>query len=328
MKPLCIKKSIFLLLFFCILFKYQSSSAKKDESNVHVIYVTTLPYKTTIPFFFETKENIDKISILFDNYHIGQVFLHNKMATVQLRFNSEGMKEIHFRIYANNKFIYSFAGVINISKNQTTSSLIIPTPSNNNSLYSDSTDESVEHYSESEYDENESSLYKNKKESFTTNNKFINEVIPIITNYCQQYHLPTSVIVAMAVLESGYGTSELAIRANNYFGLKDWSVNHQEAILYEKQEEGNWYKKFNSKEECIGFFIKEVLLHQTGKWKKNYTAVTNKYQADIANGVSKESANMEFVEQLITHGYSTLPIEEYSKRIIKIISLYQLSLLD
>lgn len=318
MKPFFSKKFIFFLLFFTTFLTDESIGAKKDESNVHVIYVTTLPYKTTIPFFFETKENIDKISILYDSYHIGQVFLHNKIATVQLRFNSEGIKELHFRIYANNRFIYSFSGVINISKNQTTSSLVIPTSYNN--IDSDSTSQYT--------DENDNSTYKNRKESFTTNNKFINEVVPIIESYCKQYSLPTSIIVAMAVLESGYGTSELAIRAHNYFGLKDWSANHHEAILYEKQEEGNWYKKFNSKEACIDFFIKEVLLHQTGKWKKNYTDVTNKYQADIANGVSKETANMEFIEQLITHGYSTLPIEEYSKRIIKIISLYQLSLLD
>ena len=34
------------------------------------------------------------------------------------------------------------------------------------------------------------------------------------------YRVPASVTIAQAILESGWGGSELATRANNYFGIK------------------------------------------------------------------------------------------------------------
>lgn len=305
-----------LLIFFCLIGSHLY--AKKDESSVHVIYVTILPNQTTIPFFFETKENIDKINILLNNYKIGQVVINNKMAAVQLRFNTEGTKTLQFMIYSTNRFIYSFSGTITISKKQTASSLLMYPPA------SGSREEETPSASKEEPD----NPNKNKKESLITNNSFVDDVIPIVASYSEQYKLPTSAIVAMAILESGYGTSELALKANNFFGLKDWCTNHSDSYLYDKQEEGNWYKKFSSKESCIEFFIKEVLLHQTGKWKKNYTSVIKTYQQDLDNDISKERAAIHFIEQLIENGYSTLSIEEYSRRILKIINQYNLYLLD
>lgn len=50
---------------------------------------------------------------------------------------------------------------------------------------------------------------------------FIQKIEPIISKYAQQYGIKCiSVVIAQACLESAYGTSELAINANNFFGLK------------------------------------------------------------------------------------------------------------
>lgn len=50
---------------------------------------------------------------------------------------------------------------------------------------------------------------------------FINQIAPFIIKFAPSYHIAVvSPIIAQAVLESAYGTSELAVNAHNYFGLK------------------------------------------------------------------------------------------------------------
>ena len=50
---------------------------------------------------------------------------------------------------------------------------------------------------------------------------FVKTVAAYIKKYAPVYGIEVvSPIIAQAVLESGYGTSELAVNAHNYFGLK------------------------------------------------------------------------------------------------------------
>lgn len=49
---------------------------------------------------------------------------------------------------------------------------------------------------------------------------FIDNISPLAKNEMNQSGILASVIIAQACLESGYGTSELAIKANNLFGMK------------------------------------------------------------------------------------------------------------
>jgi len=54
-----------------------------------------------------------------------------------------------------------------------------------------------------------------------TREEFINKIAPLVCKYAQQYNiLCPSAVISQAVLESNGGTSELAINAHNYFGLK------------------------------------------------------------------------------------------------------------
>ena len=53
------------------------------------------------------------------------------------------------------------------------------------------------------------------------NEQFIKKIAALIQKYAPSYGIKVcSPIVAQAILESGYGTSELAVNAHNYFGLK------------------------------------------------------------------------------------------------------------
>lgn len=54
-----------------------------------------------------------------------------------------------------------------------------------------------------------------------TREEFIKKIAPIVIKYAPQYNiLCPSAVIAQATLESDGGNSELAINANNYFGLK------------------------------------------------------------------------------------------------------------
>ena len=54
-----------------------------------------------------------------------------------------------------------------------------------------------------------------------TQKQFIKEIAKYVQKYAPQYNIKVcSPIIAQAILESASGTSELAVNANNYFGLK------------------------------------------------------------------------------------------------------------
>lgn len=55
---------------------------------------------------------------------------------------------------------------------------------------------------------------------FTSTQQFINQVAPIALEVAAKYDLYPSVMIAQATLETGSGKSELAVLANNFFGIK------------------------------------------------------------------------------------------------------------
>lgn len=55
---------------------------------------------------------------------------------------------------------------------------------------------------------------------------FLNTIVPVAVTVANANGLYPSVMVAQAILESNWGTSDLAVKANNYFGIKatkDWT---------------------------------------------------------------------------------------------------------
>lgn len=54
-----------------------------------------------------------------------------------------------------------------------------------------------------------------------TKEQFIEKIAPIVVKYAPKYNINVcSSIIAQACKETGFGTSELALKANNFFGLK------------------------------------------------------------------------------------------------------------
>lgn len=101
-----------------------------------------------------------------------------------------------------------------------------------------------------------------------TKEQFINEIGKYVQKYASQYGIKVcSPIIAQAVLESGCGTSELAVNANNFFGLKYKIGRCPTAIGFytkagsEQNTDGSYdssvmkWMKFESMEKCvIGYF--------------------------------------------------------------------------
>ena len=101
-----------------------------------------------------------------------------------------------------------------------------------------------------------------------TREQFINEIGKYVQKYAPKYGIQVcSPIIAQAVLESGAGTSELAVNANNFFGLKykvgrcptASGIYHK--VGSEQNADGSYVSsamqwcKFNSVEDCvIGYF--------------------------------------------------------------------------
>ena len=83
-----------------------------------------------------------------------------------------------------------------------------------------------------------------------TKTEFIKQVAIYVKKYAPRYNiLVYSPIIAQACLESGYGTSELATQAHNYFGLK------YNASISEK----NAYIKIGSEQNSDGSYISSTM---------------------------------------------------------------------
>lgn len=101
-----------------------------------------------------------------------------------------------------------------------------------------------------------------------TKEQFIKEIAKYVQKYAPQYNIKVnSPVIAQAILESGAGTSELAINANNFFGLKYKAGRCPTAcgVYYkvgsEQNPDGSYtsssmqWCKFNNMEDCvIGYF--------------------------------------------------------------------------
>ncbi len=178
---------------------------------------------------------------------------------------------------------------------------------------------------------------------------FIAEISADAQYLSRKYQIPASIVIAMAALESGYGYSRNAVYANNFLGIKQWKGNIYNAyqlkgqpdehegkvaiieitadgqyIYDEANRPDNWYKRFNSRYDCLAFLVEEIFLHKTGLWKRDYSSIARFYQGQIAEGVDKYSAAYSFVYSIGEKGYSHKGGKYYADRIMKLVDQYNL----
>lgn len=142
---------------------------------------------------------------------------------------------------------------------------------------------------------------------------FINEVAKYVCKYAKQYGICNNAVpIAQAILESGFGTTDLAVQAHNYFGLK--AGTSWQGLIYTKEtteyingkyvKVSDTFRKYSSLEDSVkGYF--EFL------------------QYDRYSNLKGVVDNHIFVELLKQDGYAT--DERYISKIITLIDTYDLS---
>jgi len=120
-----------------------------------------------------------------------------------------------------------------------------------------------------------------------------------------QYKIPASITLAQGVLESGAGRSELALRANNHFGIKcnGWTGRKS---YHDDDENNECFRAYNSVYES--YRDHSVFLTSSQRYSRLFQLKLTDYKG--------------WAKGLKACGYATSPV--YAKKLIEIIEVYHL----
>ena len=150
--------------------------------------------------------------------------------------------------------------------------------------------------------------------SYTQN--FINKYKTIVLKESRRSDIPAAIIMAQAILESGWGRSSLAVKANNFFGIKchnDWvgdTYSEYDDDFRNGELVASCFRKYESVEVSFADYSKRIT---TKGWYKFLFDLPKNDYVKWAKGLKKA-------------GYASR--KDYAKKIINIIRQYQLYELD
>ncbi len=150
--------------------------------------------------------------------------------------------------------------------------------------------------------------------SYTQN--FINKYKTIVLKESRRSDIPAAIIMAQAILESGWGRSSLAVKANNFFGIKchnDWTgdtYSEYDDDFRNGELVASCFRKYESVEVSFADYSKRIT---TKRWYKFLFDIPKNDYVEWAKGLKKA-------------GYASR--KDYAKKIISIIRQYQLYKLD
>ena len=155
---------------------------------------------------------------------------------------------------------------------------------------------------------------------FTSKEQFIDEIAKYVKKYAPMLSIGVySPIIAQAILESGMGTSELAVNANNYFGLKYKpgrcpTANGVYSKIGSEQNPDGTYKssqmqwcKFEDMEDCVMGYFDFINIPRYANLR----------------GVSDPET---YLKNIKADGYATSI--DYVKNLMRVIELYNLTKYD
>jgi Mannosyl-glycoprotein endo-beta-N-acetylglucosaminidase len=110
---------------------------------------------------------------------------------------------------------------------------------------------------------------------------FIEEVARLATKAEDRYSVPAAALVAMAIAESGYGWTRLALNTNNLFAWKHFPGPATEGRPYwvlecQPDEPGTRFVVFADRAEAVDFVARQLAASD------NYRADTERYRRDRA----------------------------------------------
>lgn len=139
--------------------------------------------------------------------------------------------------------------------------------------------------------------------------KYINEWKDVAVQQMQDHAIPASITIAQGILESAHGTSRLAVKGNNHFGIKchGWKG---AKIYHDDDKKGECFRKYKNARES--FRDHSEFLTGRSRYQSLFTLTVTDYKG-WAHGL-KEA------------GYATNP--KYAYLLIDLIEKYNLSALD
>ncbi len=147
---------------------------------------------------------------------------------------------------------------------------------------------------------------------------FIKQVAPEAQAMQNRYHVLASITIAQAILESDWGSSQLASQYHNLFGIKGTGPGSKEMSTKEYVN-GKWivikgrFKVYDSWDASIKDHT-QLMLNGTDTNKQNYSQVTKATDYKSAARALQQS------------GYATDP--DYAKKLISVIQTYHLDQYD
>ena len=148
---------------------------------------------------------------------------------------------------------------------------------------------SSQEYSEYDVVQLASLIQESLKTASGVNKEFLQKAIPQAIRIQQRYDIPASAVLGQAIYESGYGKSQLAKQANNYFGLKALSKDWQGEVVWMVTKDYNKtvthkqpFRKFDSVYDGFSGYVE--FLKSYSRYKNVFKAKTGK---DFVNRVAK-----------------------------------------
>ncbi|ESW78387.1 hypothetical protein X770_32370 [Mesorhizobium sp. LSJC269B00] len=123
---------------------------------------------------------------------------------------------------------------------------------------------------------------------------FVDDVSSAAIEAERKWGVPAPALAAMTIVESGFGTTRIAIKSNNILAFK-WpgdkiAAGHGKFVLWcqPKEDAGNVYPAFKSRREAIDFVASRLSL------SKHYRAATLAYGTDLKSGLSRKTAGQNW----------------------------------
>lgn len=136
--------------------------------------------------------------------------------------------------------------------------------------------------------------------------EYIDQYAPVAVREMKNYKIPASITLSQALIESGAGKSELAIYANNHFGIKCHQGWTGETFTHDDDAPSECFRKYKTADES---FRDHSLFLKT---RPRYATL---FQLDIYDYKA-------WAQGLRKAGYATNP--RYAEMLIKVIEDYEL----
>lgn len=119
-----------------------------------------------------------------------------------------------------------------------------------------------------------------------------------------KHGVPAAMVAGMAVIESGYGLTRIAIKSNNIFAFKwpgaELGKGYEKFVLWCQPDwdEGNEYPAFKSRADAVDFVAWRLAT------SRHYKPATDAYRAAIKNGGDSRKAAIAWLQTIApTYNY-------------------------